>query len=152
MSDAMVTIETELAKAIVQTMVGGLTELVKKVPALFRRRGRAGEQAAGAELERSTAALEAAAEPDLEREVIRQEATWETLLRGLLAEHDDVRAAMEGLLTELRDGRSAATDPGPGPQVVSGGGHDAVQQVQAGRDAFAAGRDQNFGFGPGRRP
>ncbi|MDA0565726.1 hypothetical protein LG943_15590 [Streptomonospora sp. S1-112] len=152
MSDPMNTVEVELARAIVQTLVGGLAELVRKVPALFRRGGEREEQAAQAELERSAAALEAAEGADREREEVRQEAVWETLLRRLPDDDPDTRAALAALLEELRAGLAGAAPGGEGGQVVSGGEAGTVQQVRAGRDAYTAGGDQHFGSGPDRRP
>ena len=126
MSDPMNAIETELAKAIVQAMVGGLVELVKKVPALFGRASKIKQQHAAAEIERSSAALTTAAGADRDRETIRQEATWETLLRGLLAEHRDVSDAMYVLLTELQHGLPSQ-DSTTQVVVVSGGSAYAAQ-------------------------
>ncbi|MBV2365032.1 hypothetical protein ACFPZ0_05315 [Streptomonospora nanhaiensis] len=153
MSDPLNVVEVELARAIVQAVVQGLADLVRKVPALFRRGGgEDAEQEAQAELDRSAAALEAASGADREREVVRQEATWETLLRRLPADDAGTRAAAEALLAELRAGLvQAPAQDGGGTQAVSGGEVGAVQQVRAGRDAFTAGGDQHFGSGPDAR-
>lgn len=102
MTDPLATLETEISKEIVKALVGGLVGLVKKVPALFRRSGKAKEELVAAEVERSEAQLAAAAAEGLERERIRQEATWEVLLRELLTEHPDAAAELRSLAAEIR--------------------------------------------------
>ncbi|GAB3448714.1 hypothetical protein GCM10027570_22490 [Streptomonospora sediminis] len=152
MSDPMNPVEVELAKAIVQAVVGGFVALLHKVPDLFRRSGgETEEEEARAQLDRSAAALAAAADDDRDREEVRQEGAWEALLHRLGTDGDS-RVAMAELLDELRDGLSASSDHGgDGAQTVSGGNTGTTQQVQAGRDAFTAARDQNFGPRPDRR-
>lgn len=102
MTDPMTSIEAEIAKEIVKALMGGLVGLVKKVPALFRRSGPAKEELVAAEVDRAEAQLATATGADLQREQIRQEAAWEVLLRGLLAEHPDAAGELRALKVEIQ--------------------------------------------------
>lgn len=144
MTDPMNTIETELAKAIVQAAVGGLVELVKKVPTVFRRAGKAKQQIAEAEVERSIAVLATTSGSDQEREVIRQEASWEMLLRGLVAEHRELADHLQALLAELRHGLLAQ------PRTTQ-----VVDRVDAGQDVVVidgVGGGLRLGASPTKAP
>lgn len=107
MSDPLTAIEVEVAKEIVKALMGGLVDLVRKVPALFRRSGKVKEELVAAELDRSAAQLAAAGGDGLVREQVRQEAAWEVLLRGLLAEHPDAAPELRAIAAEIQ--RSAPT-------------------------------------------
>src|SRR4051812_44181913 len=102
--------------------MSGLVELARKVPALFRRSGKAEENRAAAELDRSAARLAAADDP--ERERIRQEAAWEVLLRGLLEEYPDAAPELRAVAAELRE-RTAAPEVNVYQQRVDGSGAGA---------------------------
>lgn len=131
MVDLPATIELEFAKALVQASVTGGGELIRKVPALFRRQGRTREQQATAELDRGRELLARAAPADLDREIVRHEAMWELRVRDLLAEHPDlgddirrltadIRAALDrqGARYEQRVSTGGAGAMGPGATAI----------------------------------
>ncbi|GIH20052.1 hypothetical protein [Rugosimonospora africana] len=113
------TVETEFAKVVVQAAASGMIALAKKLPALFRRQGFRREEFVAAELERTRASLLAAGEDD-GRQLVRQEAAWEVLVRGLLTEHPDAAAEVSALSAEIRAALSAAPRT-VYQQYVSGG-------------------------------
>jgi hypothetical protein len=120
MTDPLVAVETEIAKEIVRALVDGLVGLVKKVPALFRRFGKAKEELVAAEVDRSEAQLADAGE-GLERERIRQEATWEVLLRELLTEYPDAAVELRAIAAEIRRSMSGSPEVTLYQQRVEGG-------------------------------
>lgn len=99
-------LEVEAAKELVKLLVGGLGEVAKKVPALWRRSGERKQKLMVEELERSARELSNALQPEQAR--VRQEALWEAHLRVLLAEHPDAEVDLRTLITELRSAASAA--------------------------------------------
>lgn len=101
MSDPLTAIEVEVAKEVVKALMSNLIDLVRKVPSLFRRSGK--EELVAAEVERSAAQLAATTGAGLEREQIRQEATWEVLLRGLLTEHPDAAPELRAIAAEIQE-------------------------------------------------
>lgn len=139
MTDPINAIELEVAKALVQAGVNGLTKLLQKVPALFKRHGRAREQHVVEEIDRTVTRLQAVTGSELERERARQEAGWEVLLRGLLAEHPDAAVDLKALATEIN---ATLADARPGGGVVG--------VVNASRDAYVAGRDITVNHHPDR--
>ena len=130
MTDPLTTIETEAAKALVQAAVKGFAILARKVPALFKRQGKAKEQHVTDEIERTVTRLKKVTGSALEREQTRQEATWEVLLRGLLVEYPEAAEDLKALMAEI----SAAL---PDTRSVQG----VVGEVNARRDAYVVGRD-----------
>ncbi|MGH9893736.1 MAG: hypothetical protein ACREA0_17485, partial [bacterium] len=129
-TDPMNTIETEVAKALVQAGVAGLTKLVKKVPALFKRQGKDKEHQVTDEVERTVTRLQAVTGSALEREQARREGAWEVLLRGLLVEYPDAAEDLKTLAAEID---AALLDT----RSVDG----VVGVAITGRDAHIAGRD-----------
>ncbi|WP_018349954.1 hypothetical protein [Longispora albida] len=107
MTDLPGVLELEFAKELIKAVVAGGVELVRKVPALFRRQGEAREIQASAELDRTEARLAAAAGSGLSREIVVQEATWETLARGLLADHPELAPQLQQLTREIREALEA---------------------------------------------
>jgi hypothetical protein len=108
--DVLGPIEVEAAKELVKLLVGGVAEVARKVPALWRRSGEAKQKLMSEELERSAAELSDASEP--ERARVRQEARWEAHLRSLLAEDPEAEADLRELLTRLRQAVPAANTSG----------------------------------------
>ncbi len=97
----------EFVTVLVQAAATGVVGLVRKVPALFKRQGAGRVEFVAAELERAEASLRAAG-GDGGREFVRQEATWEVLVRGLLAEHPEAAVELAALAVELRDALAEA--------------------------------------------
>jgi hypothetical protein len=120
LSDPLTTIEVEIAKEVVKALMSNLIDLVRKVPSLFRRSGKGKEELVAAEVERSATQLAAATGADLEREQIRQEATWEVLLRGLLIEHPEAAPELRAIAAEIQE-LTAATEVTIYQQRVDGG-------------------------------
>jgi ABC-type nitrate/sulfonate/bicarbonate transport system substrate-binding protein len=128
-TDVEATLAVEAAKELVKALVAGGVEVAQKVPALWRRlTGK--QQQRREQVEASASELAAAGGAELT--VARQEAVWQERFTDLLAEHPDVADEVKALVAELR-------------QVVQAVDGGVVQQVHAGRDAYTAGRDMNFG-------
>ena len=96
------TIEDAVAKAVVQALASGVTEVIGKIPALFRRAGKAREHQRAAEAERARAELVAAAEDAPGPARLRQQALWEARIHDLLAEHPDALAELDEFLAAVR--------------------------------------------------
>jgi hypothetical protein len=123
------TLETELAKAIMRAVVGGRVELAAKVPARFGRAGKAEQERAVARVDQSVTALAGGHD---QREVVRQEMAWETLLQELLADHPAFRGELEALLAELRQQLCNAPRPST-PFVINSLQGQVGNSVQANR-------------------
>jgi hypothetical protein len=100
MMDLGDTLASDAAQEIVKALVGGLVEVVRKIPSLWRRAGEHREDLIKAEVERSSLALQDAGD-DLPAVQARQEGVWEGRLRDLLAQDPDAAAEVRGLLEEL---------------------------------------------------
>lgn len=124
MTDLPTTIEAEIAKELIQALIGGFVELVKKVPALFRRAGKLKEEQRAIELENSKAELAAADAEDLHQVRQRQAVLWEGRLADLLAEHPDARAELEEFLTHMR--QHLLSQPGIKTQHITASAHGAI--------------------------
>lgn len=107
MMDLGDTLASAAAQEIVKALVGGLAEVVKKIPALWRRFGEHKSDVIRAEIERSSLALRDAAD-DLPAARTRQEGIWEGRLRDLLAEDPEAAAEVQALLEEVRQQTSQA--------------------------------------------
>lgn len=142
MTDLPGTIEAEIAKELVKALLGGLIGLAKKVPAVFARLGKAKQDQRLAQIEATATELAAVEGSERERLATRQEAVWEERFTDLVAEHPEAAADLRDLLAHLRAAVAEAGAPGGG----------VSQHIHAGRDAYTAGRDQNFGTGPDRSP
>jgi len=97
----------EFVTVLVQAAATGTVGLTRKVWALFRRQGVERAEFIASEVERTESSLRAAGD-DGGRELVRQEATWEVLLRGLLAEHPEAAAEVAALAAELREASAEA--------------------------------------------
>lgn len=113
--------EVEIAPELVEAMVRGHADLVIKVADLFRRSGADRADRMAVEVDRSIARLRAARGPDREREVARQEAVWEVLLRDLLADHPETTPELRALTAEIRRSEAAAPAVTTYRQHVTGG-------------------------------
>ncbi|WP_367129103.1 hypothetical protein [Saccharothrix sp. HUAS TT1] len=113
--------EVELAGRLVEAMASGRADLAEDVAALLRRAGATRGDRVAAEVDRSTARLRAARGSDREREVTRQEAAWEVILRDLLADHPEAAAELRALAARGRNPASGAPVVTTYRQDVAGG-------------------------------
>jgi hypothetical protein len=107
MMDLPTTLEAEISKELVKATVAGLVSLVKKVPNVFRRSGTAKEERVAAEVDRFAANVAAASGPELTRELVRQEASWEVMLRDLVAEYPEAADELRAIAAEVRKATAA---------------------------------------------
>ncbi len=92
------------------------------------------EELAGQRLDALAEAVQQA--PEAQRDAVRRQQAqmWQTRLADLLQEDPEMAHGLQELIAGMQQRQSAASQ----------------QWVSAGRDAFVAGRDQNFGSGSSR--
>ena len=95
------TLISDAAQAIVKSLIGGIVEVAKKLPRLWRRAGGSSQELIEDEIDRSATALQGAGDA-LPTVKARLEGVWEARLRDLLAEYPDAAIELRALLEELR--------------------------------------------------
>lgn len=128
--DMIETLATEGGKELVKALANGLVELVKKIPALWRRSGTELEQRMATELRRSADELAEAGRDGAAAALLRAEIIWETRLRDLLAAHPEARYELEALLREIR--RQPAGETTIEQHITASGQNSTAQGVIGG--------------------
>jgi hypothetical protein len=107
MTDIGDALASDAAQQIVQALVAGMIEAVKRIPRLWRRSGPSKEEQIEAEIKRTVALLR---DPEnLPAVVSRQEGAWEARLRDLLDEYPETTTELRQILDEIRNQARVST-------------------------------------------